>query len=172
MISLVLGLLLPQPHRRTAAPRCGILDLPITPILPEICAKLESDPNLALQRHQRRQDDNSSAALDRQRGSTIRQLVLSRGVAARAAASRMAAPWASASVSASATACATSRPSARMVAKVIVVTEGVLTRRLLRDPALRGVGAIVFDEFHERRSTPTRPRLRVGCRRRGATTCG
>ena len=49
MISLVLGLLLPPPHRRTAAPRCAIPDLPITPILPEICAKLESDPNLVLQ---------------------------------------------------------------------------------------------------------------------------
>ena len=34
--------------------------------------------------------------------------------------------------------------------RVLVVTEGVLTRRLLRDPALRGVGTIVFDEFHER----------------------
>jgi ATP-dependent helicase HrpB len=30
------------------------------------------------------------------------------------------------------------------------VTEGVLTRRLLSDPELRGVGAVVLDEFHER----------------------
>ena len=30
------------------------------------------------------------------------------------------------------------------------VTEGVLTRRLLSDPALKGVGAVVLDEFHER----------------------
>lgn len=30
------------------------------------------------------------------------------------------------------------------------VTEGVLTRRLLRDPELRGVGAVILDEFHER----------------------
>ena len=30
------------------------------------------------------------------------------------------------------------------------VTEGVLTRRLLSDPALRGVDAVVLDEFHER----------------------
>ncbi len=29
-------------------------------------------------------------------------------------------------------------------------TEGVLTRRLLADPELRGVGAVVLDEFHER----------------------
>src|SRR5262245_28048374 len=31
-----------------------------------------------------------------------------------------------------------------------VVTEGVLTRRLQRDPTLDGVGLVVFDEFHER----------------------
>lgn len=30
------------------------------------------------------------------------------------------------------------------------VTEGVLTRRLLSDPRLEGVGAVVLDEFHER----------------------
>jgi ATP-dependent helicase HrpB len=30
------------------------------------------------------------------------------------------------------------------------VTEGILTRRLLSDPALKGVDAVVLDEFHER----------------------
>src|SRR6516164_467295 len=30
------------------------------------------------------------------------------------------------------------------------VTEGLLTRRLLDDPELRGVGAVVLDEIHER----------------------
>lgn len=30
------------------------------------------------------------------------------------------------------------------------VTEGVLTRRFLTDPQLKGVGAVVLDEFHER----------------------
>jgi ATP-dependent helicase HrpB len=34
--------------------------------------------------------------------------------------------------------------------RIEVVTEGVLTRRLLADPALEGTGLIVFDEFHER----------------------
>lgn len=34
--------------------------------------------------------------------------------------------------------------------RVCYVTEGVLLRRLLEDPMLGGVGAIVFDEFHER----------------------
>ncbi len=53
------------------------------------------------------------------------------------------------------------------------VTEGVLTRRLLSDPVLKGVGAVVLDEFHERhlesdlalallkRMQKTRPELRI-----------
>jgi ATP-dependent helicase HrpB len=34
--------------------------------------------------------------------------------------------------------------------RVEVVTEGVLTRRLQRDPDLPGVGLVIFDEIHER----------------------
>jgi ATP-dependent helicase HrpB len=34
--------------------------------------------------------------------------------------------------------------------RVEVVTEGVLTRMLQADPALDGIGAVIFDEFHER----------------------
>ena len=34
--------------------------------------------------------------------------------------------------------------------RIEVVTEGILTRRLQRDPELPGVGAIIFDEVHER----------------------
>jgi ATP-dependent helicase HrpB len=53
------------------------------------------------------------------------------------------------------------------------VTEGVLTRRLISDPALKGVSAVVLDEFHERhlesdlalallkRLQRTRPELRI-----------
>ena len=53
------------------------------------------------------------------------------------------------------------------------VTEGVLTRRMLSDPGLKGVGAVVLDEFHERhlesdlalallkRLQRTRPDLRI-----------
>ncbi|MBZ5523465.1 MAG: ATP-dependent helicase HrpB [Acidobacteriia bacterium] len=53
------------------------------------------------------------------------------------------------------------------------VTEGVLTRRLISDPGLRGVDAVVLDEFHERhldsdlalallkRLQKTRPGLRI-----------
>src|SRR5579883_3153207 len=57
--------------------------------------------------------------------------------------------------------------------RIRFVTEGVLTRRLLSDPKLRGVDAVVLDEFHERhlesdlalallkRLQQTRPDLRL-----------
>jgi ATP-dependent helicase HrpB len=35
-------------------------------------------------------------------------------------------------------------------ARIEVVTEGILTRMLQSDPALEGIGCVIFDEFHER----------------------
>jgi ATP-dependent helicase HrpB len=34
--------------------------------------------------------------------------------------------------------------------RIEVVTEGILTRRVQRDPGLDGIGLVIFDEFHER----------------------
>ncbi len=34
--------------------------------------------------------------------------------------------------------------------RIEVVTEGILTRMIQADPALSGIGALIFDEFHER----------------------
>ncbi len=34
--------------------------------------------------------------------------------------------------------------------RILVVTEGILTRMVQTDPELRGVGTVIFDEFHER----------------------
>ncbi|MCJ7450872.1 MAG: DEAD/DEAH box helicase, partial [Steroidobacteraceae bacterium] len=34
--------------------------------------------------------------------------------------------------------------------RIEVVTEGILTRMLQRDPALEGIALVIFDEFHER----------------------
>ena len=34
--------------------------------------------------------------------------------------------------------------------KIAIITEGILLRRLLDDPFLQGISAVVFDEFHER----------------------
>ena len=41
-----------------------------------------------------------------------------------------------------------SRVTART--RIEVVTEGVFTRMILDDPGLEGIGAVLFDEFHER----------------------
>jgi ATP-dependent helicase HrpB len=40
------------------------------------------------------------------------------------------------------------RVSART--RILVVTEGVLSRMILDDPELKGIAAVIFDEFHER----------------------
>ncbi|WP_120499613.1 ATP-dependent helicase HrpB [Roseovarius sp. EL26] len=44
------------------------------------------------------------------------------------------------------------RGEARVCAttRIVVVTEGILTRMIQSDPELSGVGAVIFDEFHER----------------------
>lgn len=34
--------------------------------------------------------------------------------------------------------------------RIEVLTEGILTRRLQKDPILEGIGLVIFDEFHER----------------------
>ena len=34
--------------------------------------------------------------------------------------------------------------------RIEVVTEGILTRMIQSDPGLEGIGAVIFDEFHER----------------------
>jgi ATP-dependent helicase HrpB len=38
----------------------------------------------------------------------------------------------------------------RDCSRIRVLTEGILTRQLIRDPYLRGIGAVILDEFHER----------------------
>ena len=43
-----------------------------------------------------------------------------------------------------------STPRCQPQTRIEVVTEGVLTRLLQADPALDGVGLVIFDEFHER----------------------
>jgi ATP-dependent helicase HrpB len=72
-----------------------------------------------------------------------------RRVAARAAAARMAAtlgerPGASIGYRIRLETCVSERT------RVEVITEGILARRLQRDPGLDGVGLVIFDEFHER----------------------
>jgi len=72
-----------------------------------------------------------------------------RRLAARAAAERMAATLGEASGD---TVGYRTRLQSRIGPKtrIEVITEGVFTRMILDDPGLEGVGAVLFDEFHER----------------------
>ncbi len=72
-----------------------------------------------------------------------------RRVAARAAAARMAALLGE---PVGETVGLSTRDERRVsgVTRIEVVTDGILTRRLQRDPTLDGVALVIFDEFHER----------------------
>ncbi len=72
-----------------------------------------------------------------------------RRLAARAAAARMAATLGEA---VGATVGYRVRFGSRIspATRIELVTEGIFTRQVLADPALEGIAAIVFDEFHER----------------------
>ncbi len=84
-------------------------------------------------------------------GPTAGRIVMlePRRLAARAAAERMAASLGEA---AGATVGYRMRGETRVSAatRIEVVTEGILTRMIQSDPALTGIGAVIFDEFHER----------------------
>jgi ATP-dependent helicase HrpB len=89
--------------------------------------------------------------LDLLANGLIGRLVLlePRRVAARAAATRLAQQLGE---DVGATVGLTTRDDRRtsIATRIEVVTEGVLLRRLQRDPTLDGVGVLMFDEFHER----------------------
>ena len=72
-----------------------------------------------------------------------------RRIAARAAADRMASTLGE---TAGGTVGYRTRLQSRIGPKtrIEVITEGVFTRMILDDPGLEGVGAVLFDEFHER----------------------
>ena len=126
--------------------------LPIDDILPELCASLEHTPNAVVQAapgagKTTRIPLRLLEAPWRDGGKII--MLEPRRLAARAAARRMAQTL--------------GEPVGKTVGYRIqldnktgpdtiieVVTEGVLTRRLQRDPSLEGVAAVIFDEFHER----------------------
>jgi len=90
------------------------------------------------------------ALLDQDWMDSLRILLLEpRRIAARAAADRMAA---SLGESAGQTVGYRTRLQSRIgpSTRIEVVTEGVFTRMILDDPGLEGIGAVLFDEFHER----------------------
>ncbi len=128
------------------------MEFPIAPLLPEIRASLARHPRLVLEAPpgagKTTQVPLALRDADWLGGKKI--VVLEpRRVAARSAAAFMArqlgeAPGETVGYRIR----FENRTSART--RIEVVTEGILTRMLQEDPLLDGIGALVFDEFHER----------------------
>jgi len=122
--------------------------LPIDPLLPSILDSLRAHPNLIIEAAPGAgKTTRVPPALLQFRGSVL--VLEPRRIAARLAARRVAAEL--------------SEPVGHTVGyqvrfeeiagpqtRLRFVTEGVLTRRMISDPELAGVSAVVLDEFHER----------------------
>ena len=133
---------------RLAAPP----DLPVTDVLPDLLAALDAGSNAVLVAPPGAGKTTlvPIALLDAAwRGDGTILLLEPRRLAARAAARRMASllgeePGRSVGYA--------MRMERRASAdtRILVVTEGILSRMILDDPELPGIAAILFDEFHER----------------------
>ncbi|MBP1474394.1 ATP-dependent helicase HrpB [Frateuria sp. MAH-13] len=125
---------------------------PITPLLPELRAALDAHPRLVLEAPPGagKTTQVPPALLDAPWLEGRRIVMLEpRRIAARAAAQFMAAQRGE---DVGQTVGYRIRFESRVSAatRIEVVTEGILTRLIQDDPELSGIGAIVFDEFHER----------------------
>jgi ATP-dependent helicase HrpB len=122
---------------------------PIDPLLPDLCAALDrAGPRRAAGAPRRRQDHPRAAgAAARDAGRIV--MLEPRRLAARAAAERLAETLGE---PVGATVGYRIRGETRIgkATRIEVVTEGILTRMLQSDPSLDGIGAVIFDEFHER----------------------
>src|SRR5690242_947148 len=125
---------------------------PITPLLSELRASLEAHPRLVLEAPPGagKTTQVPPALLDAPWLAGRRIVMLEpRRIAARAAAQFMAAQRGE---EVGQTIGYRIRFESRVSAatRIEVVTEGILTRLIQDDPELSGIGAILFDEFHER----------------------
>ena len=134
----------------SSPPRTALSPLPIDPLIPDIVASLQRTPSLVLE-----------APPGAGKTTRVPRALLDAGVAGeivvlepRRLAARMAARRVAQELGERVGETIGYRVrfddavSART--RVVFVTEGVLTRRLLSDPGLEGVGVVVLDEFHER----------------------
>jgi ATP-dependent helicase HrpB len=123
--------------------------LPIDPLLPQIVAALQASGRVVLQAPPGAGKTTRVplALLDHAPGRIL--MLEPRRLAARAAAERMAETRGEA---VGQTIGYRIRGEARVsrATRIEVVTEGILTRMIQSDPDLPGVGAVIFDEFHER----------------------
>jgi ATP-dependent helicase HrpB len=124
-------------------------ELPVDAILPEMIASLERTPNLVIEAPPGAGKTTRvpPALLGLVRGEVI--VLEPRRIAARLAARRVAAEMGEeVGGTVGYQVRFEERTSSRT--RLRFVTEGILTRRLISDPGLRGVDAVVLDEFHER----------------------
>ncbi|UGB45365.1 ATP-dependent helicase HrpB [Frateuria edaphi] len=127
-------------------------DFPITPLIPELRASLDAHPRLVLEAPPGAgKTTQVPPALLEAPWLQGRRIVMlePRRIAARAAAQFMAAQR---DEEVGRTVGYHIRFESRVSAatRIEVVTEGILTRLIQDDPELSGIGAILFDEFHER----------------------
>ena len=128
------------------------MDLPVNEVLPEVRRHLARGNTLVLQAPPGagKTTQVPLALLEEPWLEGRRILMLEpRRLAARAAAQRMAAVLGEA-VGASVGYTVRFERRVSGGTRIEVVTEGILTRRLQRDPSLEDVGLVIFDEFHER----------------------
>ncbi|MFT5719821.1 MAG: ATP-dependent helicase HrpB [Motiliproteus sp.] len=153
----ILNLSMPKPSildlsiPKTAAPNT-LTSLPIDALLPELCQALRLHTRCVLQASPGAGKTTRvpQALLEQPwlRGQKILMLE-PRRIAARSAAGFMAHERGE---QPGATIGYRSRLDTRVGpnTRIEVVTEGILTRMLQSDPALEGIGCVIFDEFHER----------------------
>lgn len=127
-------------------------DLPIEEVLPEILRRLAAHSRLVIAAPPGAGKTTRVplALLDQTWAATGKTILVEpRRIAARAAAERMARTL---DERVGETIGLRSRLDVRTSAtsRIEVVTEGVFTRMILSDPALDGIAAVIFDEFHER----------------------
>lgn len=126
--------------------------LPIDPLLPELCAAIQRSRRVVLEAPPGAGKTTRAprALLDAGVFGSGELLVLEpRRLAARMAARRVAEELGE-EVGGTIGYTMRFEEAAGPRTRVRFITEGVLTRRLLADPQLRGVGGVVLDEFHER----------------------
>ncbi|MBT2144314.1 MULTISPECIES: ATP-dependent helicase HrpB [unclassified Rhodanobacter] len=125
---------------------------PITPLLPQIRAALAAQPRLVLEAPPGagKTTQVPLALLDAAWLAGQKIVMLEpRRIAARAAAQFMAQQLGEA-VGQTVGYRIRFESKVSAATRIEVVTEGILTRLIQHDPELAGIGAIVFDEFHER----------------------
>jgi len=140
------GLDPPHPTGHTGA---SMTALPIDPILPDLTAALAANGVAVLQAPPGAGKTTRVPLALLQAGLTDGKIIVlePRRLAARAAAERLAEGLGE---KPGQTVGYRMRGDSKPGTRVEVVTEGILTRMVQSDPALTGVGVVIFDEFHER----------------------